>query len=103
MDVGYSQRWLTASIMTPQIIWAPPYPNVLNFGPHLHRYNSVRVHPYAHPQHMQVLKLFISIHYKCGVQSAVVYSLNHDTTTSFGLHLTPMFQTLPPTCAGMTL
>jgi len=53
--------WLTASTMTPQPqhIWAPPYPNFPNFGPHLHRYNSEMVHPYAHPQHIMALKYFM--------------------------------------------
>ena len=37
------------------IIWAPTYPNFLEFGPHLHRYNSVKVHPYAHPQLMALM------------------------------------------------
>ena len=57
MDVGCSQ-WFTASTMTPQHIWAPPYPNFPKFGPHLHRYNTVRVHTYAHPQHIMALKFF---------------------------------------------
>ena len=55
MDVGCSQWWFTASTMTPQLIWAPPYPNFPKFDPYLHRYNSVRVHPYAHPQHIMAL------------------------------------------------
>ncbi len=42
------------------VIWAPPYPNFLKFGPHLHSYNGVRVNQYAQPQHMKVLKHFIS-------------------------------------------
>jgi hypothetical protein len=37
------------------------------------------------------------------MQSAVVYSLNHDTTTSFGLRLTPIFQNLTPTCTGISV
>jgi hypothetical protein len=49
MDVGCSQRWYGT-------ICDPPYPNFPNFGPHLHRYNSVTVHQCAHPQHMKVLK-----------------------------------------------
>ncbi len=40
------------------IIWAPPNPNFKKIGPHLHRYNSVRVHPYAHSQHIMILKSF---------------------------------------------
>ncbi len=45
-----------------------------------------------------MLKHFIYIQYGCGMQSAVVYSLNHDTTSSFGLRLIPIFQNLAPTC-----
>ena len=63
----------------------------------------IRVHPCAHPQHMKVLKHFLYIQYGCGMQSVVVYSLNHDTITSFGLHLTQIFHNPPPTCAGITL
>ena len=40
MDVGGSQWWLTASTMTQQHIWAPPYPNFPKFGPHLHGHIS---------------------------------------------------------------
>jgi len=80
------------------VAWAPPYPNFPKFGPHLHRYNSVRVHPYAHPQHMKVLKQFLYIQYGCGMQLVVVYSLNHDTTMSFGIHLAPSFQNVAPAC-----
>ena len=38
MDVGCSKWWFTASTMTPQHIWALPYPNFSKFGPNLHRY-----------------------------------------------------------------
>jgi len=38
------------------VAWAPPYPKFPKICPHLHSYNSVRVHPYAHPQHMKVFK-----------------------------------------------
>ena len=103
MDAGGSQWWLTASTMTPQHIWAPPYPNFPKFGPHLHMYNSVRVHPYTHPQHMKVLDIFIHIQCGCGMQSVVVYSLNHDTTMSFGPRLTLLFQNLAPTYTGITV
>jgi hypothetical protein len=54
-------------------------------------------HPYAHPQHMKVLKHLIYIQYGCGKQSAGVYSLNHDTTTSFGIRLTPIIQNVAST------
>jgi hypothetical protein len=41
------------------------------------------MHLYAHPQHLKVLKLFIYIQYGCGMQSMRVFSLNHDTATSY--------------------
>ncbi len=80
----------------------PLSPIFQNLTPYLHMYNCVRVHPYAHQQHMKVLNHFLYIQYGCGMQPVVVYSLNHDTITSYGLHLTPIFQNLPPTCTGIT-
>ena len=38
-----------------------PTPIFLNSTPGLHRRNSVRVHPYAHPRHIKVLKHFVYI------------------------------------------
>jgi hypothetical protein len=71
--------------------------------PDYHRRNSVRVHPYAHPQHIKVLKHFVYIWYGCGLQSTGVWSLNHDITTSLGLSHTPIIQKPPPlTCIGIT-
>ena len=35
-----------------------PYPNFPKIHPHLQRCISIRVHPYAHPQHIKVLKYF---------------------------------------------
>ena len=84
-------------------IWVSPYPNFPKFGPHLHRYNSETVHPYAHSQHMKVLKHFMHIEYGCGMKSVVVYSLNHDTRTSFGHRLTSISQNLAPTCTDRTV
>ena len=37
------------------------------------------------------------------MQAVVVYSLNHDTTMSFGLRLTPIFKKMAPTCTGITV
>jgi len=51
---------------------------------------------------MKVLKHFICMYYGCVMQSGVVYSLNNDTTTSFWLRLTPIFQNLPPPPAQYT-
>jgi hypothetical protein len=78
-------------------------PQFSNIWPHRYMYNSVRVHPYAHAQHMKVFNLFTHIQYRCGMQSVVAYSLNHDTTMSFGLHLTPVSQKLAITCTGISL
>jgi hypothetical protein len=54
----------------------------LNSTPDLHRRNSVRVHAYAHPHHIMVLKHCVCIWHGCGKQSVRVCSLNHDITTS---------------------
>ncbi len=77
MDAGGNQWWLTASTMTPQHIWAPPYPNFPKFGPHPHMYNSVRVHPYTHPQHIKFVKHLLYIRHWCEMNIGWVYSRNH--------------------------
>jgi hypothetical protein len=64
--------------------------------PHLHMYYGIRVYPYAHPQLIKVLKHFVYIQYRGGIQSMGVCSLNHDTTTSYRLSHTPFFLKLPP-------
>jgi hypothetical protein len=84
------------------IIQARPYPNSPKTHPHLHTYYSVRMHPYAHPQHLKVLKLFAYTQYECGMQSIGVWSLNHDTATSYRLGHTPFPQKSPPTCTCNT-
>jgi hypothetical protein len=38
-------------------------------------YYSIRMHPYAHPQHLKVLKHFVYIQYGCGMQLMGVDSL----------------------------
>ncbi len=103
MDVEFIQLWFTASSVTPQYIWALPYPNFPKFGPHLHMYNRVKVHPYAHPRHMKVLNHFQYIPIWMWDAARNGLQPHHDTITSFGLHLTPIFQNLPPTCTGRTV
>ncbi len=73
-----------------------PTPIFLKSTPDLRRCNSVRVHPYAHPQHIKVLKHFVYIQYGCGMQSMGVWSLNHDIATSLGLSPTSIFQKSTP-------
>ncbi len=38
-------------------------------------YYVIRVYPYAHPQHLKVLKHFVYTQYECGIQSMGVGSL----------------------------
>jgi hypothetical protein len=69
--------------------------------PHLNRCYSVRVHPYAHPEYMNVLKHFIYLQYGCWMQFGTSCSLNHDTTTSFGStlpHLNRCYSKVGPIC-----
>jgi hypothetical protein len=63
---------------------------------YLHMYYSVRVNPYAHLQHIKVLKHIVCILYGCGLQSEASCSINNDTTSSFGFAYTPIFQNLAP-------
>ena len=81
---------LTASL---GLSHAPNFPKI---HPNLHMRNSVRVHPYAHPQHIKVLKHFVYTWYGCGMQSMGLWSLNHDLTTSLGLSHTPNFPKIHP-------
>ncbi len=60
---------------TMNVIRALTYPNFTKFCLHLHRYQSVRVHPYAHSLYMEVHKHFICIH--IWVWKAVSSGLHH--------------------------
>ncbi len=71
-------------------------PNFSKIHPHLQRCISIRVHPYAHPQHIKVLKHFEYVLYGCGMQSTGLWSLNHDLTTLPGLSHTPNFSKIHP-------
>ena len=57
-------------------------PIFLKSTPDLHRPNIVRADPYAHPQHIKVLKRCVYMWHGCGIHSKWVWSLNHDNTTS---------------------
>ncbi len=56
MVVGWSLWGFEAS--TYNITQTQPYQK---FTPHHKRYVSIRVHPYAYPQHLKVLKHFVYI------------------------------------------
>jgi hypothetical protein len=45
---------------------------------------TVRVDPYAHQQHVKVLKNYAYIAYGCGIHSTVCLSLNHGIASSLG-------------------
>ncbi len=70
-----------------------------NLG-NLHRCNSVRVHPFAYPQHMKVLRHILCIQYGCGKQSVVFYSLNNVIMSSFQSHTDPNLPKSGPTWPG---
>jgi hypothetical protein len=57
--------------------------------PDLHWRNTLRVDPYAHQQHVKVLKHFAYISYGCGIHSTGGLSLNHGITSSLRLSSTP--------------
>ena len=50
---------------------------------------------YASPEHMKVIEHFVNFQYGCGMQSVVVYSLNHDTAAHLGSAL-PEFSKFGP-------
>ncbi len=84
------------------IIQARPYPIFPKTQPHLHTYYSIRMHPYAHPQHLKMLIHFVYIQYGCGMQSMGVWNLYNDTTTSYRLGHTPFSLKPPTTCTCNT-
>ena len=62
MYVGFNLRGFGASTMTLQHCSGPAlHINFLKIHPDLHKRNSVRVRPYAHPQLITVLKHFVYI------------------------------------------
>ena len=88
-------------------IWSPNHDNTTSLGlglsqiflkstPDLHRCNSVRADPYAHPQHSKVLKRCVYIWHGCGMHSKWVWSFNHDITTSLRLRPAPIFLNSTP-------
>ncbi len=77
-------------------------PFFLKFTPTCTCNTAIMIHPYAHPQRIKVLKHFVYIQYGCGMQSMGVYSLHHDTTTSYRFGHTPFFLKLSPTCTCNT-
>jgi hypothetical protein len=65
-------------------------------------YYRISMHPHACPLHLRVIQHFVYIQYGCGMQSMGVFSLNHDTTTSFRLGHTQFHLKFTPTCTHFT-
>jgi hypothetical protein len=64
------------------------YPNILKIHPLPAQAYTVRVDPYAHPQHVKVLKHFSYISYGCGIHFTGGLSPNHGITSSLRLRST---------------
>ena len=96
MDVVCSQWGFAASTMTPQHHTGSAIPHFSKKKNTCTCNTAIMMHPYAHPQHLKVLKPFVYIQYGCGMQSMGVFSLNHDTTTSYKLGHTPFSLKLTP-------
>ncbi len=76
---GKQSQWSTASSITKDC------QNLTQ----LWQCNGVRKHSYAYVPHWRVEKYFIYVHYGCGKQSKVDYSLNNDVMASFPLDSHP--------------
>ncbi len=77
-------------------------PFSLKFTPTCTCNTAIRMHPYANPQHLKVLKLCVYTQYGCGTQSMWACSLNHYTATSYRLGYTPFFLKFAATCTCNT-
>jgi hypothetical protein len=73
-----------------------PTPNFQKIHPHYKWRISVRVHLYPSTAYQSAKTLSIYLWCGCGMQSTVVWSLNHDITSSLGLEPTPIFKTIHP-------
>ena len=96
MDVGCSLKLFVDSTTTPQHHLLSITPKLPKIQPHLHRHTSVRVDPYAHPQHIKILKHFVYIQYGCGMHSIGGLSLSHEITSSLRLRLPQYCQKSTP-------
>ena len=63
--------------------YAPIFQRITPTCMHRLQYYSVRVHSYAHPQHLKVLKLCIHIAQMWGTFCGGLQPQSHDTTMSF--------------------
>jgi hypothetical protein len=83
MDVGCSQWGFEASTMTPQHHTGSAIPHFPDTPPHLNTYYGYNDAPICPSTASQGAKHFVYIQYGCGIESMRVFSLNHDTATSY--------------------
>ncbi len=83
---------LTSQVTQNHILWA-------KYG----GYNCYKLQPYAHGQHINVLKHFVHVKCACGKQFELAVSLNHDVMTSCWLHKLPRTPKYEPSCVGITV
>ncbi len=104
MDVGSNLQWSTASTITLLHHFHPTVTQNCQNLTQLRHCNGVRVHLYAYVNHWKVKKHFIYVHYGCGKQSKVDYSLNQDIMASFPLDSHPeLLKTNPSGFSGVTV
>ncbi len=73
---------------------------LLRLRSNLHRHYSVRVYPYAHPQHIMVVKHFVYIQYGCGMHFMGGLIFSHDIILSLRLRSsTPISPKIHPQSA----
>ncbi len=104
IDVGSNLQWSTASTITPWHHFHPTVTQNCQNLTQLRQCNGVRVHSYAYVNHWKVKINFIYVHYGCGKQSKVDYSLNHDIMASFPHNSHPkLLKTIHSGFSGVTV
>ncbi len=86
VDAGSSLRHLSASTMTQWHHFDSTSDHVPQNLTQVVGCNCLRLLPYTHGQHINVLKLFYMSNMDAGRQFEVAVSLNHNTMKSFWLH-----------------
>jgi hypothetical protein len=89
MGVGSNLQWSSASTITSWYHFHLTVTKNCKNLTQLWHCNGVRVHSYAYVPHKKAEKHFIHVHYGCGNQSKVDYSLNDDIMASFPLDSHP--------------
>jgi hypothetical protein len=104
MDMGSNLQWSTASTITSWLHFHLTVAKNCQNLTQLRKCNGARVHSYTYVPHWKVKKHFIYVHYGCGKQSKVDYSLNHDIMASFPLDSHPeLLQTNHSGFIGVTV